>query len=59
MHIKEDYVKPENRTNLALLSILQIGEVRDLLLSALGLRRDSVIYPCPNLETEDSAFAAP
>ncbi|MBE7549647.1 MAG: hypothetical protein HS126_01035 [Anaerolineales bacterium] len=55
IHFKEDTTKPENRTNLALLSILQIAEIRDFVLNALQLPQESLIYPCPNIETEEFA----
>lgn len=53
MHIHEDTAKPENRTNLALLGILQIGEIREHLLSTFDLPADSLISPCPDLRVEE------
>ena len=53
MHFKEDTAKPENRTNLALLSILQIKEIKTYLFDKLDLNNDCLIYPCPNLEKEE------
>lgn len=53
IHFKEDTSKPENRTNLALLSILQIDEIRTYLLRELRLPQESLICPSPNLETEE------
>jgi hypothetical protein len=53
MHFKEDTSKPENRTNLALLSIFQINEVRSFFLGKLKLSDKCLIYPSPNLENEE------
>ncbi|HSW01814.1 MAG TPA: hypothetical protein VLI39_16715 [Sedimentisphaerales bacterium] len=55
IHFKEDTAKPENRTNLALLSILQVDEVRTYFLHTLHLPPESLICPSPNLETEEFA----
>jgi len=52
-HFKEDASKPENRTNLALLSVLQIREIFNFLKIRLDLIEECLIYPCPNLETEE------
>ena len=53
IHTNEDTQKPENRTSLALLSVLQIEEIHGHLLHRLGLPEESLICPCPNLETEE------
>jgi hypothetical protein len=53
IHTDEDTRKPENRTNLALLSVLQIEEIRAYLLHRLGLPEGALICPCPKLETEE------
>lgn len=53
IHTNEDTHKPENRTNLALLSILQIDEIRRYLLRKLSLPEESLVCPCPKLETEE------
>jgi hypothetical protein len=53
IHIKEDTAKPENRTNLALLSTLQIDEIRTYLLRRLRLPADSLVCPSPNVVTEE------
>ena len=55
IHFKEDTAKPENRTNLALLSVLQIDEIRTYFVRVLHLPPESLVYPCPNLETEEFA----
>jgi hypothetical protein len=55
IHFKEDTAKPENRTNLSLLSILQIDEMRAYFLQALRLPAESLVCPSPNLETEEFA----
>jgi hypothetical protein len=57
IHFKEDTAKPENRTNLAFFSILQIPEIREFLLLKLRLAPDVIIYPSPNLETEEFALS--
>jgi hypothetical protein len=56
MHFKEDTAKPENRTNLALLACLQVPELRTFLLEKLGLPDDVLIWPCPNMTTEEFAY---
>jgi len=53
IHFKEDTAKPENRTNLALLSILQLDEIRTYFVRALHLPAESLVFPSPNLETEE------
>lgn len=49
IHVREDTAKPENRTNLAFFSILMIDEMHDFVCESLGLHKDVVICPCPNL----------
>lgn len=53
MHIKEDTAKPENRTNLALFSILMIPEIHLFLCNSLHIPTSSIIFPSPNLQTEE------
>ena len=53
IHINEDTAKPENRTNLALFSILMIPEVRHFVLEKLEIPKDMLIFPCPNLQSEE------
>lgn len=53
IHFKEDTSKPENRVNITLFHLLMIDDVRNYIVSKLGLNRSCVIYPAPNLETEE------
>ncbi|MGY5881925.1 MAG: hypothetical protein RTV31_16885 [Candidatus Thorarchaeota archaeon] len=53
LHFKEDTAKPENRTNLALFSILMIPEIHSFVCNELGLPDDIIIFPSPNLVTEE------
>ncbi len=57
IHFKEDTAKPENRTNLSLLSILQIEEIRNFIFDKLHIKNDCLIYPCPNLVKEEFAIS--
>lgn len=53
MHFKEDTSKPENRVNITLFHLLMIDDVRNYIVSKLRLSNNCVIYPAPNLETEE------
>lgn len=53
IHINEDTAKPENRTNLALFSILMIPEIHSFVCDSLGLPHSVIIFPSPNLVTEE------
>ncbi len=53
MHIKEDTAKPENRTNLALFSVLMIPEIHSFFCNSLKISASSIIFPSPNLQTEE------
>jgi hypothetical protein len=53
IHINEDTAKPENRTNLALFSILMIPEIHSFVCDCLGLPHSAIIFPSPNLVTEE------
>jgi hypothetical protein len=48
LFIREDVSRPENRTNLALLSVLMVPAFRHWFLGRLGLAPDSVVYPPQN-----------
>lgn len=52
-HFKEDTSKPENRVNLSLFHLLMIDGVRQYIFGKLQLDRDCVVYPAPNLVTEE------
>jgi hypothetical protein len=58
IHFKEDTAKPENRTNLALFSILMIPEVHDFLCTHLEILHNIIICPSPNLQTEEFALSS-
>ena len=45
LFVHEDFSRPENRTNLALLGILTIPAFRYWFLGRLGLPSDSIVYP--------------
>ena len=53
LHFKEDTSKPENRVNLSLFHLLMNREVKSFIFSKLQLDPDCVIYPAPNLVTEE------
>lgn len=53
IHFKEDTSKPENRVNISLFHLLMNSELKNFVFSKLGLENDCVIYPAPNLETEE------
>jgi hypothetical protein len=53
MHFKEDTSKPENRVNITLFHLFMVDEIKQFVVSKLGLDNDCVIYPAPNLETEE------
>jgi hypothetical protein len=53
IHFKEDTSKPENRVNLTLFHLMMVDEIRNFVLDKLNISRESVIYPCPNLTTEE------
>lgn len=53
MHFKEDTSKPENRVNLTLFHLMMVEEIRNFVLDKLNISKESVIYPCPNLTTEE------
>jgi hypothetical protein len=53
MHIHEDLSKPENRTNLALFSILMIPEVHEFMCQELMLPNTVIIMPSENLHSEE------
>ena len=53
IHFKEDTSKPENRVNISLFHLLMNREVKNFIFSKLNLDNDCVIYPAPNLETEE------
>lgn len=53
IYYKEDTSKPENRTNLALFSILMIPEIHSFVCDRLKLPKDVIIFPCPNLAEEE------
>jgi hypothetical protein len=57
IHFKEDTAKPENRTNLALFSILMIPEVHDFFCTHLEIPDSMIICPSPNLQTEEFALS--
>jgi len=52
-HYKEDTSKPENRLNISLFHLLMVDGVRDYIFSKLQLDRECVVYPAPNLVTEE------
>ena len=53
IHVKEDTSKAENRVNLTLFHLMMVDEIRNFVLDKLNISKDSVIYPCPNLTTEE------
>ncbi|MBN8706517.1 MAG: hypothetical protein J0L62_11635 [Bacteroidetes bacterium] len=53
IHFKEDTAKPENRVNISLFHLLMVKEIRDFVFSKLNIPTDCVIYPSPNLTTEE------
>jgi hypothetical protein len=53
IHFKEDTAKPENRTNLSLFSILMIPEIHSLVCNRLEIPEDVIVFPSPNLVTEE------
>ena len=53
LYFNEDTAKPENRTNLALFSILMIPEIHSFVCDSLGLPDNVIIFPSPNLVTEE------
>jgi hypothetical protein len=55
MHYKEDTSKPENRVNITLFHLLMINDLRGFIFSKLQLDDGCIIYPAPNLETEEFA----
>jgi len=52
-HFKEDTSKPENRVNLTLFHLLMNDGVKEYIFSKLQLDNDCVVYPAPNLVTEE------
>jgi len=53
IHINEDTAKPENRTNLAMFSILMIPEIHTFFCNSLNIPTSSIIFPSPNFQTEE------
>lgn len=53
MHIKEDTAKPENRINLSFFHLMMVDEIRNYVLDKLNISRGSVMFPSPNLTTEE------
>jgi len=53
LHFKEDTSKPENRVNLTLFHLLMNRDVKDFIFSKLKLDPECVVYPAPNLTTEE------
>ena len=53
LHFKEDTSKPENRVNLTLFHLLMNNEVKSFIFSKLHLDPACVVYPAPNLVTEE------
>lgn len=52
-HYKEDTSKPENRVNLTLFHLLMNDRIKDYIFRMLQLDSDCVVYPAPNLVTEE------
>ncbi len=52
-HYKEDTSKPENRVNLTLFHLLMNDGVKEYIFRKLELDGDCVVYPAPNLVTEE------
>lgn len=53
MHFKEDTSKPENRVNITLFHLLMIKEFKSFIIQKLGLDVDCVVYPAPDLVTDE------
>lgn len=53
MHFKEDTSKPENRVNLTLFHLLMNEELKSFIHQKLQLNPDCVIYPAPDLVTDE------
>ncbi len=53
IHLLEDLSKPENRTNWALLAILQLSEIKALICQKFNLPSSILISPAQNLKIEN------
>ncbi len=56
LHFKEDTSKPENRVNISLFHLLMVNDVKNFIFSKLNLHPECVVYPAPNLVTEEFAI---